>query len=232
MYRSYGSDGIHIQKKTGTISIIKKVAVPVMGAAILTSFQPTKKVIDERDLTTAEKCKCKEYKGRKRKGWKMDFLDRMMGSFSTAGQDVAKKARNATENVKLNNQIKINERMIRKLIYQVGLLCYQNCGKESEEYIDLFLEINRLKEENRQIENEIIAMTAEKVCPQCGFRNEMGVRFCVNCGMNLQNINPPSEADMAAGKRCRRCGTDNDQEALFCVECGTKFPALDEEEIE
>ena len=61
VYRSYGSDGIHIQKKTGTISIIKKVAVPVMGAAILTSFQPTKKVVNERYLATAEKCKGEEY---------------------------------------------------------------------------------------------------------------------------------------------------------------------------
>ena len=70
------------------------------------------------------------FKIKKKVEEKMEFLGRMMDSFSTAGQDVAKKAKNATESVKLNNQMKANERMIKKLIYQVGMICFENQGKE------------------------------------------------------------------------------------------------------
>lgn len=164
----------------------------------------------------------------------MDFFDRMMDSFSTAGQDVAKRAKTATESVKLNNQIKANERMIKKLIYQVGLLCYENQGKESLKYEELFQEINRLKVENSQMEYELAEITAEKICPQCGFGNDMDVNFCVRCGTNLRDVSQDAEVVSAAsgGKKCRNCGTFNEKEALFCVECGARFKRLTQENIE
>lgn len=157
----------------------------------------------------------------------MGFLDGMMDSFSAAGQDVAKKARNATESMKLSNQIKNNERMIEKLIYQVGALCVQNHGEENgTEYDDLFQEIRRLNNENARINEEMQAITAEKVCPSCGFSNEVDVSFCVKCGTNLRNV----EIAAKAGKRCGNCGAMNENKAMFCVECGTRFPVDNKEE--
>lgn len=164
----------------------------------------------------------------------MEFFGRMMDSFSTASQDVAKKAKNATESVKLNNQIKANERMIKKLMYQVGLLCFENHGKESSEYDELFQEINRLKNENRQIQDEILDMTAEKICPQCGFGNDVDVNFCVRCGTSLRNAGLTTQASSITmdGKICTNCGGVNEKEAMFCVECGTKFRNTSKEEMD
>lgn len=164
----------------------------------------------------------------------MDFFEKMMDSFSTASQDVAKKAKNATESVKLNNQMRANERMIKKLIYQVGLLCFENQGKESMEYDELFQEIHRLKNENSQLQDEILDMSAEKICPQCGFGNDTGVNFCVRCGTNLRNIEVTTgvSAETTDGKICANCGSVNETEALFCIECGTKFKNTSLEEIE
>ena len=162
----------------------------------------------------------------------MEFLGRMMDSFSTAGQDVAKKAKNATESVKLNNQMKANERMIKKINLSGGGICFENQGKECGEYDELFQEINRLRLENRQIQDEIQEMTMERICPQCGFGNGREVNFCIRCGTSLRNVN--LEADASApvtyGKTCKNCGAVNEQETLFCVECGTRLKSHSQKE--
>ena len=41
----------------------------------------------------------------------MAFFDRMKDSLTTAGQEVSQKAKNATENVRLGNLIKNNDKM-------------------------------------------------------------------------------------------------------------------------
>lgn len=51
----------------------------------------------------------------------MALFEKMKDSISVAGQGVSQKAKSATESVKLNNQIKSNERMLEKLTYQVGV---------------------------------------------------------------------------------------------------------------
>jgi len=42
----------------------------------------------------------------------MAFFDRMKDSLTTAGQEVSQKAKNATENVRLGNLIKNNDKMV------------------------------------------------------------------------------------------------------------------------
>ena len=69
----------------------------------------------------------------------MAFFDRMKDSLTTAGQEVSQKAKNATENVRLGNLIKNNDKMVDKLLYQVGLKYYEAHGQEEgTEYQELF----------------------------------------------------------------------------------------------
>ncbi len=49
-------------------------------------------------------------------------------------------------------------------------------------------------------------------CPSCGFENKSGVKFCVNCGTQLQSI-------------CSNCGTANAPAARFCTTCGCPIGA-------
>lgn len=49
------------------------------------------------------------------------------------------------------------------------------------------------------------------VCPQCGFVNPPGAKFCINCGYML-------------GKKCPQCGFVNPPEAKFCMNCGARLP--------
>jgi membrane protease subunit (stomatin/prohibitin family) len=47
-------------------------------------------------------------------------------------------------------------------------------------------------------------------CPQCGYLNPPGAKFCINCGYML-------------GKKCPQCGHINPPEAKFCMNCGAKL---------
>ena len=96
----------------------------------------------------------------------MAFFDRMKDSLTTAGQEVSQKAKNATENVRLGNLIKNNDKMVDKLLYQVGLKYYEAHGQEEgTEYQELFAEINRLKSENAAYQQELDNLAATNQCP-------------------------------------------------------------------
>ena len=153
----------------------------------------------------------------------MAFFDRMKDSLTTAGQEVSQKAKNATENVRLGNLIKNNDKMVDKLLYQVGLKYYEAHGQEEvTEYQELFAEINRLKSENAAYQQELDNLAATNKCPQCGFGNNAGAKFCISCGAPL-NQAPVAPAQTAPGKCCDKCGALNDVEALFCTECGNRL---------
>ena len=153
----------------------------------------------------------------------MAFFDRMKDSLTTAGQEVSQKAKNATENVRLGNLIKNNDKMVDKLLYQVGLKYYEAHGQEKgTEYQELFAEINRLKSENAAYQQELDNLAATNKCPQCGFGNNAGAKFCISCGAPL-NQTPVAPAQSAPGKCCDKCGALNDAEALFCTECGNRL---------
>ena len=116
----------------------------------------------------------------------MAFFDRMKDSLTTAGQEVSQKAKNATENVRLGNLIKNNDKMVDKLLYQVGLKYYEAHGQEEgTEYQELFAEINRLKSENAGYQQELDNLAATNKCSQCGFGNNASAKFCISCGAPL-----------------------------------------------
>jgi ribosomal protein L40E len=155
---------------------------------------------------------------------KMAFFDKMKDSLSLAGQGVSQKAKTVSETTKINGQIKANEKMIEKLIYQVGVQCVNNhINEENTEYEELFKEILRLRNENKEHQEMVHKLNTVKICPQCNFSNNSAAKFCVSCGAPLSSVSPlNSEAD---GKICPNCGSVNSEESMFCVECGTKLEA-------
>lgn len=157
----------------------------------------------------------------------MEFFGKVKESFSAAGQDVAKKAKTATESMRMNNQIKANEKMADKLLYQVGKLFFnEHCdGEVGETYQELFQEILRLQSENKSLAEQIEALNTEKVCPNCGRANTVDVNFCVNCGTNLKNVEVVKEQEAVVQPQncCPQCGAPYENDALFCMECGTKL---------
>lgn len=151
----------------------------------------------------------------------MAFFDKMKDSISVAGQGVQQKAKTATESVRIGNMIKNNERMIEKLIYQVGVQCVKNHIDDSEsEYEELFNEIIRLRIENQEYEAEIQSLTAVSMCSQCGYSNKPEAKFCISCGA------PLGSAVSENGKKCVQCGAVNVEDAVFCTECGSRLEEI------
>ena len=54
---------------------------------------------------------------------------------------------------------------------------------------------------------------SKNICPKCGAANPAAVKFCNECGTNLQ---------AAALVACIKCGAQLQAGARFCTECGTK----------
>jgi len=152
----------------------------------------------------------------------MPFIDKMKDSISEAGQEVSTRAKNASENARINNQIRSNEKKIGKLTEEVGSLCVDRHLDETDtEYEDLFEQIRELKETNQGLQQELAKVSDVKVCAQCGFSNKSTAKFCINCGAPLQSAEPKTPAGK---KKCPNCGAVNDEDAVFCVECGTALP--------
>jgi len=77
-------------------------------------------------------------------------------------------------------------------------------------------------------------MNSLEICPQCGFDNRVGSKFCGQCGSLLVDDLPaPSrpvppgaplhEYRPVAGSRCQHCGAPNDEDAKVCARCGARL---------
>lgn len=154
----------------------------------------------------------------------MALFDKMKDSISVASQGVSQKAKNATESMKISNQMKANERMIEKLVHQVGVQCVKNHVNEvNTEYAELFSEILRLRDENAGLQMTLQTLAVGNTCPQCGFGNNQSAKFCISCGHPLNVAQPAAPA----GKRCTACGAWIAEDAVFCTECGQRFVAAE-----
>lgn len=152
----------------------------------------------------------------------MSFFETMKDTLAVKSQGVAQKVSSATESVKLNNQIKTNQKMIEKILYHVGEKCFEiNGDQEGTPYEEMFREIHRLQQENQSLMDQIATLTAQHICPKCGFENNGQSKFCISCGALLEQENIDFVPEN--GKACPVCGAMNREEAMFCVECGSKL---------
>jgi len=58
-----------------------------------------------------------------------------------------------------------------------------------------------------------------KECPKCGTKNAPSVRFCNNCGNNMQGGGAPA----ATPGKCPTCGQVNEPGTKFCGGCGGRM---------
>jgi hypothetical protein len=65
-------------------------------------------------------------------------------------------------------------------------------------------------ERDAQLAAQQAATSLPTQCPNCGYENPPGVKFCQNCGNSMTS-------------KCRRCGTPNTLGVVFCGNCGVKL---------
>lgn len=153
----------------------------------------------------------------------MAMLDKMKDSINAAGQGISTKIKDGLESERISAKIRDDEKMIEKLIYQVGVQCVKRHAEEmGTEYEELFAEIRRLRAQIEKEKEELRLATEVKPCPQCGYGNKISSKFCVKCGSSL-TVKENLEASNIQEKYCTNCGFKNDGDALFCINCGNKL---------
>ena len=153
----------------------------------------------------------------------MAMLDKMKDSINAAGQGISTKIKDGLESERISAKIRDDEKMIEKLISQVGVQCVKRHAEETgTEYEELFAEIRRLRAQIEKEKEELRLATEVKPCPQCGYGNKISSKFCVKCGSSL-TVKENLDASNIKEKYCTNCGFKNDGDALFCINCGNKL---------
>lgn len=70
------------------------------------------------------------------------------------------------------------------------------------------------QEEKQQQEDQKRNALAQRTCPECGYENPEGVKFCQECGTKL---------GVPADSICPDCGASNPRGTKFCGECGRRL---------
>jgi len=73
--------------------------------------------------------------------------------------------------------------------------------------------LNQAKQEQEQAEAAKKAEDAKGRCPNCGNKNQEGIKFCQECGTPLVAAGP---------RRCTSCGAELSPGVKFCGECGAQ----------
>ncbi|MFW5898580.1 MAG: zinc-ribbon domain-containing protein [Candidatus Saliniplasma sp.] len=62
-------------------------------------------------------------------------------------------------------------------------------------------------------------------CPTCGNKYPKGVKYCPDCGVELEKdtSQSPSSSQEGEKKKCPHCGTMNPSVARFCKDCGKEM---------
>lgn len=136
--------------------------------------------------------------------------------------DITEKISYGTRIRKLSAEITSNENTIKNLINLVGIRCVENHITETDsEYLDLFSEILKLRENNQNLSEEIEKLKeqqAEEERQRKQMREEMQLAKQKNIDDTVPETSPQESS-----KFCTQCGGINDLDAAFCVHCGNPF---------
>lgn len=117
----------------------------------------------------------------------MEFFNKLGDTIVNATQEVGEKAKGMTDVAKLQYEMKTKEDFINKQYQEIGKLYYQNNRvSASEEYKELFDEVDAAQTRISEIKDKIAFMKGGKTCPKCGVIVESKAAFCSSCGAKME----------------------------------------------
>ena len=171
----------------------------------------------------------------------MAFFDRL----SKAAKSVAAKGADTLEITRLNGKIANEKSAMEAVKTRIGdyyWRMFEDGHELDEEVNEMCLEIKDIQESIDMLQTEIDSITqkAKKIeeedapqeaplvsgikCPNCGTLNEIGTKFCKECGTRLEPVPAPEPAvPVEAASHCHNCGAENPLGTKFCRECGAKM---------
>lgn len=111
-----------------------------------------------------------------------------------------------------------------------------SCGSKNDEF-ENFIQINEIKKDIKKSnyyeleskkEIEFLekhsprnrSRVKEKICLNCGTKNNIDSENCINCGISFESFDNLGHSIMDICPNCGAIAHDGD---LFCAECGTKL---------
>ena len=121
------------------------------------------------------------------------FLDELSDTITKTAQGFSTRVGGMYESQKVVNQIHGEERMVRKLMADMGKIIYDRftAGEEIDEEMAPFCEqISQHKEKIESLKTESLRRKGQKICPECGKTVESGFAFCPYCGASVPTPEP------------------------------------------
>lgn len=156
----------------------------------------------------------------------MAFWDKVGGSISNTGKNVAAKAKEVAAVSSLHGQINSQEEVLDKIFLEIGKQYFEsNKENPADEYIEKFEEINAAYAKIAELNEEIRKVKGIALCPCCNAEITRGSAFCPKCGGKMVTEVTEHEDEpvvVAEQSVCSNCGATLEEGAMFCAECGTK----------
>ena len=147
----------------------------------------------------------------------MEFFDKLSKKASETYKGAAEKTGKLAKEAKLKIKINENKSKINDIYEEIGKKVYQKHIADEELCIKKDLEdecakIDILSSEIDEYNKEILALSNEKVCENCGEHLSLDAKFCTKCGAEQPEIveEPAKEVEVveenASETKCEGCG--------------------------
>lgn len=121
------------------------------------------------------------------------FFDELSETITKTAQGFSTRVGGMYESQKVVNKIGSEERMVRKLMADMGKIIYERftAGEEVDEEMAPFCEqIGQHMEKIESLKTESLRRKGQKICPECGKTVESGFAFCPFCGASVPTPEP------------------------------------------
>ncbi len=156
-----------------------------------------------------------------------------LGSFiSKTGETLSKKAQEFSAPAINNNNVRIAQRELRNLYYELGKKYYEK--SMGADILDADLESLTGKITDKMTEIKELAQAAADsgkiTCNACGAKIPKDSVFCPKCGTKTEE--KKEEATGGDSGICPRCGNKLEDDMDFCTNCGLDLRTLKKTEKE
>ena len=164
----------------------------------------------------------------------MPFFEDIRKKISNMGQTAVEKTKCSTETLRLNNQIREEQRLCKDLYQQIGQQYAQQYETNPDPAFEsLMKQLHDAQEriasyqEQIQIKKAAVSQPQQSAystgccCASCGAPLPPDAKFCTTCGAKVE-LTPPEPVETPS-RVCPKCGNQLASDALFCASCGAKF---------
>lgn len=109
------------------------------------------------------------------------------GKLNAGMSNFAKSMKDGAENCKLDGKIAEQEKIIKVLTKEIGNLALVRLETGDEmcpEIMERYSAIQEAREEILRLEKD--KKTAKAVCPNCGAKTSIDMKYCGKCGANME----------------------------------------------